>query len=289
MTSNIKYFIKNIKERANKAVKNELATTVSFNVVIINGNKSKLMFERIPAKTLNQQVTYIIDTEKPDKVKVDIYNEDGVYIDGNIFETVKSEPLQISSFQGLGEAEISHIVDMRMAEKQKAAEFDELKKYTKELITENEQLQEKVQELEENIDELENELEKKSEIRYYAGLVGDILENFGVSKERIRKPLQQLMGIEGGQQQQQQQPKQIQTYQDSSGIVEEETTVLSPEEEKKRETIQLIADYLNNVPIKLLKKIFSIFSDIEQDSTLADYLIDCINNRNLEPQSDDDF
>jgi hypothetical protein len=177
------------------------------------------------------------------------------------------------AFTGFGEAEINQIVDQRMAERQRLVEHEELKEYVREITAENKDLIKQVQQLEDERDHLDAALEQKKSIRYYAGMLGDILESFGIKRDKIKKPLAELMGVD----EENEQPKQVAAPQeDESGIVDEPQ---SPEERKKAEIIDLIYQYLQSLPLMTLAKVFQVFSAIEQSPFVADELLEYLKNR----------
>jgi DNA repair exonuclease SbcCD ATPase subunit len=167
---------------------------------------------------------------------------------------------------GLGEIEINQLVDERFKQRQQSAEYEAMKEKVSGLYTENEELLDEIEDLKNQKEQLEKELDSKKNIRYYAGMLGDILESFGIAKDTIRKPLAGLMGIEETEK-----PKLAET--DRSGIVEN----VSPEEERRTEIISLIGEYLRSTSNQALVKVFTIFSEIEKDEKVADTIIEYLN------------
>lgn len=281
---NVDTFLKNMQNKAKKhsASGKEILYTATF----ITGRSQRKLLENMNAKTLVKQVKAFLEIEKPEKIKIDLLTKEGDFIDTNVCEIVDQKPsvVPVQQFRGLGETEINHIVDQRIAEKQRLIEHEQLKEEVKELTSENEELQEQIDKLEERNHELETELENKKEIKYYAGMLGDILEGFGLEKDRIKKPFAELMGIREGKKNEQ---KQLPAATDNSGIVEEtkeqeraQTSSQSTTEEQKRtEIITLIAEYLKTTTNDVLAKIFTIFSDIEADNAVADDLLEFLQKR----------
>ena len=179
-----------------------------------------------------------------------------------------------STLQGLGEIEINQLVDERFKQRQQTSEFESMKGKVADLFSENEQLQDEIEDLRNQKEELEKELDSKKNIRYYAGMLGDILESFGIEKSAIRKPLAGLMGIEETAK-----PKLPDT--DHSGIVEN----ASPEEERRSEIISLISEYLRSTSNQALVKVFSIFSEVEKDEKVADTILEFLNTSKNTPHA----
>ncbi|MBI4946372.1 MAG: hypothetical protein HY840_08225, partial [Bacteroidetes bacterium] len=141
----------------------------------------------------------------------------------------------------------------------------------------------------------EEALESKKQVKYYAGMLGDILESIGIKKDKLRKPLAELMGLDDNEDKDEK--KKLTSKQDNSGIVDENKSqnttqeqsssentsgnnatsqAMSEDEQKRSEIIALISQYLTNVNNQLLGEIFTIFSEIESDKTLAPNIIEYI-------------
>jgi hypothetical protein len=179
-----------------------------------------------------------------------------------------------SGFKGFGETDINRIVDERYRERQRMTEYEQLKERVLELAEENEELHDTIDGLESENSRLEQEIEGKKQIKYYAGMLGDILESFGIAKDRVKRPLAELMGINEGEQP----TKEISEHSsDESGILEQEKK--SPEEAKRSEIISLISEYLRTTSNQTLASVFSIFSEIEANNDLADQILQFINQQ----------
>jgi Rad3-related DNA helicase len=251
---------------------------------VTSDNKSHKLLDKEPIDSMTKQINNIVKTEKPEIIKVDLLTEDGHWVDGSICDLrPKTSIPKEQSFQGLGEAEINALVERRFDEKKKEDDYLEMKDIVKDLAKENDELKAKVNELEEKNEELEQDLANKKKIRYYAGLLGDILESVGISKDKLRKPLIELMGIDEKKEQ-----KKLPDKEDKSGIVEETETKqetadtsqsMNVEEQKRFEVITLIGEFLKNVNSQLLAEIFSIFSEIESNHALAPEIIEYITKR----------
>lgn len=286
--SSITYFLKSLHAKANKEI--EKGNDVFFSASVVNDNKSHKILNMEPVDSMTKQINHLVKTEKPEIIKVDLLTEDEKWIDGSVCDLRPKSSIQKNqNFQGLGEAEINALVERRFEEKRKEDDFKEMKEIIRDLGNENEQLKARVEELEEKNDELEQSLESKKQIKYYAGMLGDILESIGISKDKLRKPLAGLMGLE-----EKEETKKLPAKEDNSGIVEEKEEHKEPiqhqeapatsehmtEEERKRfEVISLIGEFLNNVDNQLLGEVFTIFSEIEAERTLAAEIIEYIAKR----------
>lgn len=255
----------------------EQGKDVLFSAVFITGKEKTKLVDRAPVGQLSL-ITKNLKCENPDKIRIELY--DGKEAPNplwlkELILTMPEPEVELSTFKGFGEVEINRIVDERFRERQRSAEYETLKERVMELTEENEELHDSVEELEGENSRLEQELESKKQIKYYAGMLGDIFESFGISKDRIKKPIAELMGINDTEDK----PKQLETKADNSGIVDGTTskTIPTSEEQKRTEIISLIAEYLKTTSNQTLANVFSIFSEIEADNTIADKIIEYIN------------
>ena len=273
------YKLGNLRKKINELVGQGMEILYSATFTI-DGKKQKLidMADYQNFKLLGKFMEY----ENPTSVRVEWYDKNDtrnmIGVKDFDFGAPEKAP-EKPAFIGFGEAEINQIVDQRMAEKQRQIDHEELKDHVRELTGENQELQQKIEALEDANAALEGELEKKKTIRYYAGMLGDILESFGIKRDKIKKPLAELMGVDDEKAEQKQVTGQDK---DTSGIVEEES---SPEQKKRAEIIDLIHQYLKSLPNITLANVFKIFSAIEQSPFIADELLDYLNNRN--PKTDE--
>jgi hypothetical protein len=187
-------------------------------------------------------------------------------------ETSNMQPA-INGFQGLGQLSVEDYINKKLEEERKDQKLkgleSELESRTQEVTRLNSIIEKLEQELEQGDkekDELEGILESKKNIRYWAGLTGDILESFGLKKESLREPLAGLIASESGSDQKSLAANQTD---DDSGIVED-----TPDEGKRNELITLIGDYLQSVDNQTLANVFMIFSEIERDNSIATIILE---------------
>lgn len=258
----------------------EQGKDVLFSAIFITGKEKTKLVERAPVGQLSL-VTKNLKCENPDKIRIELY--DGKESPNPLWlkELILTQPepeVEQPGFKGFGEVEINRIVDERFRERQRLAEYETLKERVLELTGENEELHDSIEELENENSRLEQELEAKKQIKYYTGMLGDIFESFGISKDRIKKPIAELMGINDSEEK----PKLSGSKTDNSGIVDEKQTEASSEEQKRSEIIALIAEYLKTTSNQTLANVFSIFSEIEADNEIADKIIHYINTLKTE-------
>ena len=251
---------------------------VIFSAIFITGRDKTKLIDKAPVQQLSL-ITKNLKCENPDKIRIELYDGKETINPLWLKEIVLSLPepgLETSGFKGLGEAEINRIVDDRFRERQRITEFEQLKERVMDLTEENEELHDSIEELENQNQQLELELEGKKQVKYYAGMLGDILESFGIAKDTVKRPLAELMGIN-----EKEEPKKLEpSKEDSSGIVDQvESGFSNPELEKRKEIILLISEYLKTTSNETLVNLFNIFSEIELDNTLGAIIIEFINQK----------
>ncbi len=257
---NIRTKIKTYQEQGND---------VLYSATFITGSRREKLVDKAPVSQLFL-VSKNLKCETPEKIRLDLYNgkdsTNTLWFKDIILKEPVPETQPATSFKGFGEAEINHLVDERFRERIRFTQYEQLKEQVQELTEENEELQDAVNKLELENDKLQQEVESKKQIRYYAGMLGDILESIGISKDKVKKPLAELMGINEPD------SKPAIISPDNSGIVEHHEP-LSPEEQKRSEIISLIAEYLKTTNNQTLTNVFNIFSEIEQDNAIANSII----------------
>lgn len=247
------------------------------NVIFYYGRQKEMIMER--SKVTNAgEISEFLKVDKPDKIRIEYFKG----ADATKYDTFKIYPYEPASEsyqthlqpqpQGLGEVEINNLVDQRLREQKRAEEFTRLHQEVSELSAELDEQKELVEELETENEQLKTELEGKKQIRYYAGMLGDILEGIGISKDKIRSPIASLMGVTD---EEPKTKKTESTYEDKSGLVEDEPQ-LSEEEEKRMEVINLITEFLKVRDNETLKSVFTIFSEVESNPAMAQELVQFI-------------
>jgi len=292
--SSVTYFLKSLHARANREI--EKGNKLLFSAFVINNNISRKLIDKEPIEGMSRQINNMVKVEKPEIIKVDLFTENGIWVEGNVCDLRPKENQQTpqQGFQGLGEAQINAMVSQRFEELKKANDFKEMTDIVKDLADENEELKKQVAELEEKNEELEEALESKKQVKYYAGMLGDILESIGIKKDKLRKPLAELMGL--NDEEGKDEKKSLPPKNDNSGIVEENTTqhttqnttqekntndtstsqTMTEDEQKRYEIITIISEYMNTVNNQLLGELFTIFSEIESDNSLSPNIIEFI-------------
>jgi hypothetical protein len=269
----------NIRQKINTFL--EQGCDVLFTAIFITGKEKSKLIDRGTVQQLNL-ITKNLMYDAPERVRIILHDgKESVnplwQHDYPIAMPVPKIEKETGSMQGLGEVDISRIVDERFKERQRLEEYEQLKERVLELTGENEELKDTILELENHTNQVETELESKKQIRYYAGMLGDILEGFGIARDKVKRPLAELMGISDTGNSKATTIKRD----DRSGIVDSEVSVsaLSAEDQKRNEIIALVAEYLKTTSNEILGAVFTIFSEIEQDNVLAPEIVRFINQK----------
>jgi len=285
-------FIRYVKDRAYNA-EIRYGKTVYVSVFFIsNGNKEGIIIKK-KRKALSNIANIILEN-KPSKLIVEINADEQLERHDYTLEffnevsqpQTKAIPVyENPSFAGLGEvaqANIESIVNKRLEEERKERELLELKQKlvdADQKLTSNkseiESLKGKIEAKENEIAELEGIIEKKKTLKYYASLTGDILQSFGIKKEAIASP---LAGLLGAVDEDEHTAIEQQASADNSGIVEEATPNVAQPQSQRDEMIQLITLFLKQVDNPTLHNVFSIFSEIENQPSVAVQIIQFLQN-----------
>jgi len=248
---------------------------VLYTAIFITDKLKDKIVDRASPKQL-AHITKSLKYVNPDKIRVELY--DGKEAKNMLWFTEyelnkpELETKQPTTFQGFGEAEINSIVDQRFRERKQQEEFVQLKEQVTELTTELDEQRNLVEELETENERLEKVLESKTQVRYYAGMLGDILESFGIAKSKVKSPLATLMGVTDVEEKE----EQIQYTRKSKPAPTENTEQIQTftfNEQGRNEIITLMSEYLKNVDDQILGEVFTIFSDIEKTPERAKELI----------------
>lgn len=274
--------IRSIKQRIKNldlAKNNSLVYTAYF----IKNGVSDCLLNRVTVDSISL-VRKNLFIEQPDKVRIELYEtEKGKKMLYQLSIDLRDKDVivemaenETTTFKGLGEAEVNQMVQNKLNAILQQNEYEAIKKEHAAFEQEIEELNEQLEESESKIQELESIIKNKSGIKYYAGLLGDILEGFGLAKEKIRGPMAALMGISD----EDSDSNSRHSSQDRSGIVEDEASQKDTDRNKKRqEIIDLIAQFLQNVSDTQLSTLFSIFSSIESNPSLSSEILQFINTQ----------
>jgi len=249
---------------------------VLYSAIFITGKQRDKLVDKAPTEQFSL-ITKNLKSEVPDRIKIELYDgKDAVntlWIKEIRLNEFEPEIKPTNSFQGLGEVEISRIIDDRFKERQRLEEYEQLKERVVELSDENEEYQDTIERLENENERLEKVIESKTQIRYYAGMLGDILEGIGIKKEKIRNPIASLMGISDDDSEKEKETNET----------EVEEPIFKPkvsgDEAKRNEIITLIADYLQASDNNTLANVFTIFSEIEHNPAITADILNCIETK----------
>jgi molybdopterin converting factor small subunit len=274
--------LRNIKAKATKYAKLKGCKVMLFATFFSAGKKLDAIADKVSPDKLTGLVTNYLKLQPlpVDSICIDFFGgeEENTPFDSKTIELneVKNIPdlqFERSSFHGLGEAEITAMVDRKWQEKVREQQFAELQELVKEQELELKEAENTIEKLTETVDDLTEQLNIKKSIHYYAKFAGEFLEGLGIKKSDISKKLGGLMGMNPQEEENEKNEKGT----DSSCIVDEPTIQNIDVNEKKRlALIELIHEFLKTLSVKILSEIYDILSDIEQDKSLAGKLMEYI-------------
>jgi hypothetical protein len=240
-------------------------------IIFFNGRKQEVITHRNTTEGFKDLVKSL-KAEHPDRIRIELFvNESTKPAFSAVFVKKVSfqESIPQQQFKGFGEAEIQNMVDQRFREQKRIEEFERLQSEVTELTTEVNDQQIQIEQLEDENEQLKIELEGKKQIRYYAGMLGDILEGIGISKDKIRNPIASLMGIADDIENKEISQTPVETQTDSSGIVEEVEQEQTVEQKHRNEVVALMTEYLKTRDNLTLSNLFTIFSEVEKNPKMA--------------------
>lgn len=256
---------------------NKCYITVQF----ITGRKKEVITYRNRVKGIHE-IAKCLRVETPEKIKIELFVNDNEKTASSETYVLQDESIQnqhTQQFQGFGEAEIQKMVDQRLSEQKRNEEFIELQQEVTDLNAEIQELTSQNEILEDENEQLKVELESKKQIRYYAGMLGDILEGIGISKDKIKSPIASLMGITDEKENKEISQAPVETQSDSSGIVEEVEEEETVEQKHRNEVVTLMTEYLKTRDNITLSNLFNIFSEVEKDPKIAFEILQFIESK----------
>ena len=280
-----KYSFTNVRKRLEAYQTDNI--DVYYSAIFYTGKQKNKQINRQPITNV-ESIRKHINVDLPDSFVLEIYDgkesEEALWMGRFLVKNENSEQESkqtlpvVQEFKGFGEAEINTIIEQKLQEKKRQEEFERLKIEVDDLVAELDEVKEHNEQLEDENEQLKIELEGKKQIRYYAGMLGDILEGIGISKDKIRNPIASLMGIVDEKDNKEISQTPIETQTDSSGIVEEvqEQTV---EQKHRAEVVALMTEYLQTRDNLTLSNLFNIFSEVEKNPKIAFEIIAFIESK----------
>ena len=302
-TRGVEEFIRHIQDRADY-----LSQRTGFEVLV----SAYTVKDGIKLQVINQQekeiissLDEIINTKNPDSIKLELHlngktehhnyqlnfeNTDPMIQPEFIINRPHQLPIinESQNFNGFGAVEqknIESIVNKRLEEERKSIELVDLKTKLNErnesLDKQSKQigdLESEIESKDEEISDLKQSIESKKNFKYYAGITGDILQSFGIKKEIIAKPLGGLLsGHSEDETKALNEKASNDANTDTSGIIEEQPSHTPSVTSKRDEMIDLLSMYIENLDTSTLEKLFDIFSEIENNKSNADKILQFLN------------
>ncbi|QNR23173.1 hypothetical protein [Croceimicrobium hydrocarbonivorans] len=211
--------------------------------------------DRSPSKNFTRLMHQYIQSEGPDKLRVELRGNDDVLLWTKTFSfDVEPTPMVSTQtdFQGLGEAEVNDLLNQKIAELRRNEELEELR-------TDNEQLSHENDQLKKQIEEMEEVVEAKKKVEYYANILG--LAFPGLAKMLSATPLGNTLGALAG--------------------IEDTSTSTEESEKTQRETIiELVSEFMQSLDDALLGQLYLVFIELSNNPSLIGGLLAHLTQQN---------
>lgn len=210
--------------------------------------------DRSPKENFTRLMHQYIQSEAPDKVRVELRSSDDalLWTKNFSFEQERVEVTTQMDFQGFGEAQIGELLNQKIAELRKQEELEELRSETEQLSQENESLRRQ-------LDALEETVEAKKKMEYYANILG--LAFPGLAKMLSSTPLGGTLGALAG----------LDTQEEPS----------SPAEKSQRDTIiELVGEFMSGLDDQALGQLYLVFIELSNNPALIGTLLSKIHDPN---------
>jgi hypothetical protein len=190
--------IKRLVEACTKAIRAQQMQgheSILFSALLSRRSKKLNSIERAAVDNASRLLRDYINSEDPDKVRVELRGERDELLWSKTFSLeVDDGPVETgvpsgAVFQGLGEAELGELVNAKIQEMRRQDELRDLRVQRDQLEQENEQLRRQ-------LDEAEESLEAKKSIEYYSGIIGIALP--GLARMLSGSPLGSTLGMLAG-------------------------------------------------------------------------------------------
>lgn len=205
--------------------------------------------DRSPKENFTRLMHQYIESEQPDKLRVEVRNEEDALLWSKSF-TIEQEGPEVSTpaeFQGFGEAQIHDLLNQKISELRQKEELEELRRDTEQLTQENESLRKQLEGLEQTV-------EAKKKVEYYANILG--LAFPGLAKMLSTTPLGGTLGMLAG--------LEDKSQPDSN----------SDAPKSQRETIiELVSEFMSSLDDNQLGQLYLVFIELSNRPELIGTLL----------------
>jgi FtsZ-binding cell division protein ZapB len=191
-----------------------------------------------------------VASEEPDKMRVELRGDKEEILWSKTYQLDIEPEIQMPAneeFRGLGQAEVTELVNQKLQEIRRSDELEELRSYRDDLENENNQLKSQLQELEGIVD-------AKKNIEYYSNIIGLALP--GLAKMLNKTGLGGTLGMLAG----------IEDQQVATGD--------APKEKGQRETIiDLVTEFMQGLDDAHLGHLYLVFVELSNNPALIGTLL----------------
>jgi len=239
------YHVIDVSQKMIKTFPKQGYQQVYFNAVFYRNGKKLNSIDQAEVSNFSALIRSYDKSENPDKVKVEFKDKaSGTLIWAKTFEwhEVDEElPRNLSGYAGLGEAEITDMVQRKFSEMERSKEIERMSVELSRLQSLNEELEFQVQ-------DMQNSLEAKKQVEYYSSIIGMALP--GLAKFLSNSPIGTAINF-------------------LAGTSEDEKTLDSPQTDEgttQRTTIlEMIQGFCSTLSNQELGSLYLLLSEIEKD------------------------
>lgn len=224
--------------------------------ILYKKGKKLNSIDKADTKNFSRLMLTYVRNEDPDKMKIELRGDQDELLWTKTFSIDPEPAVQISTpteSKGLGEAEISDIVNQKLTEIRRSDELEDLRSYCDKLEQENEVLQKQLA-------DAENVLDAKKQLEYYSNIIGLAFPGFAkmLKGTSIGPTLNMLAGIDS----------------------ETDNDTASNSSKSERDSIiELVTEFLKTLDDINLGHLYLVFVELSNDPGLIPNLISLITQK----------
>jgi hypothetical protein len=248
------YNISSTIKAAIKAQKMQGYETLFCSAALYRKGKRLNSIEKADTRNFSRLMLSYVRSEDPDKMKIELRGDQEELLWSKTFN-LEPEDMALQGVQsestGLGEAEVSEMVNKKLQDIRRNEELEDLRSTRDQLEQENEQLQKQ-------LGELEDTLSAKKNIEYYSNIIGMALP--GLAKMLNGSPFGGALGM-------------------LAGSSEDPETPKREEGNQRQAIVDLVAEFLQTLDDAQLGQIYLVFVELSNNPALIPELLSKISTQ----------
>lgn len=254
----------NITSACKKAIKAQNLQgydTIYCSTVFSKRGKKVNSFERAAAENFSRLLLTYVESEQPDKIRVELRGERDELLWTKTFNLEPEQEIKLAKeteFQGLGEAEVNRLLNTKLEEIMRNNELEELRALRDQLEQENDALRQQ-------LGELETVVDAKKNLEYYSNIIGLALP--GLAKMLSKTALGGTLGMLAG-------------LQDHSTPSNEND---SSEKDQRETIIDLVTEFMRGLDDTQLGHLYLVFIELNNNPDLIGSLLGQLHAQKKQP------